>query len=358
VLPPVGEYAEPAYLTSVSIAEKQSHPRNWLEVRPEGLYCAPARAFIDPTRAVDRAIITHGHADHARPGHDTVLATSETLAIMAARYGENFAASSQAVAYGETVDFGDVRVTLFPAGHVLGSAQILLEHHGARVVASGDYKRRPDPTCAPFELAECEVFITEATFGLPVFRQPPASREIEKLLKSRSLFSERCHLVGVYALGKCQRLIAELRQAGYDRPVYLHGGLIKLCETYEALGIKLGDLRPVAGVTKQDLQGEIVLAPPSALSDRWSRRLPDPVTCAASGWMQIRARAKQRLVELPMIISDHADWDDLTATMKETGAGEIWVTHGREEALVHYAAMHGIKARALSLLGYEEDEIE
>ena len=338
--------------------KQHSHPKNWLEIRPEGLYCAPARAFIDPTRPVERAIVTHGHADHARPGHGTVLATDETLKIMAARYGETFAGSSQPLAYGERINVEDVRVTLFPAGHVLGSAQILLEYGGARVVASGDYKCHPDPTCTPFELTPCDVFITEATFGLPVFRQPPVAREIEKLLKSQSLFPERCHLIGVYALGKCQRLIAELRAAGYDRPVYLHGALIKLCETYEAMDVKLGDLRPAAGMAKADLAGEIVLAPPSALNDRWSRRLPDPVPCAASGWMQIRARAKQRLVELPMVISDHADWDGLTATMKETGASEIWVTHGREEALVHYASLNGMKARALSLLGYEEDEAE
>jgi len=327
-------------------------------VRPEGLYCIPARAFIDPTRPVDRALITHGHADHARSGHRSVLATEETLTIMAVRYGEDFAATRQPVAYGEVVDVGDARATYFPAGHVLGSAQILLEYLGASVVISGDYKRRSDPTCADFQLVRGDVFVTEATFGLPVFRHPPVAGEIGKLLKSVSIFPDRCHVVGVYALGKCQRLIAELRKAGYDKPIYLHGALIRLCEAYEDMGVRLGDLRPVAGMAKADLQGEIVLAPPSALADRWSRRLPDPVTCAASGWMQIRARAKQRLVELPMIISDHADWDDLTATMKETGAGEIWVTHGREEALVHYASLNGMKARALSLLGYEEDDVE
>jgi putative mRNA 3-end processing factor len=343
-----------AYFTLVST----NHPRNWLEVRPAGLYCAPANAYIDPTRAVARAIVTHGHADHARPGHGSILATKETLQIMGVRYGDGFAGSRQAAAYGETVQCGDVRVRLIPAGHVLGSAQIILDSGGARAVVSGDYKRRADPTCAGFELAECDVFITEATFGLPVFRQPPVADEIARLLKSLSIFPDRCHLIGVYALGKCQRLIAELRVAGYDRPVYLHGALMALCEAYEHMGVPLGELRPVAGVAKIDLQGEIVLAPPSALSDRWSRRLPDPVACAASGWMQIRARAKQRLVELPMVISDHADWDELTATMKETGAGEIWVTHGREDALVHYAAMNGMKARALSLLGYEEDEVE
>jgi putative mRNA 3-end processing factor len=327
-------------------------------VRPEGLYCAPADAFIDPTRPVPRAIITHGHSDHARSGHGHVLATAETLRIMACRYGEASVGASQAAAYGETVGIGDVRVTLFPAGHILGSAQVQLVHAGCCAVISGDYKRRPDPTCLPFELKRCDFFVTEATFGLPVFRHPPTGGEIEKLLRSLAIFPERCHLIGVYSLGKCQRVITELRLKGYDKPIYLHGALIRLCELYQELGIELGDIRPVMGVAKDALKGEIVLAPPSAIADRWSRRLPDVLPCAASGWMQIRARAKQQLVELPLVISDHTDWDELTRTMAETGAEEIWVTHGRDEALVYYASQHGIKAQALSLLGYEEDEGE
>jgi putative mRNA 3-end processing factor len=327
-------------------------------VRPEGLYCAPADAFIDPTRPVPRAIITHGHSDHARSGHGHVLATAETLRIMACRYGEASVGASQAAAYGETVGIGDVRVTLFPAGHILGSAQVHLVHAGCCAVISGDYKRRPDPTCLPFELKRCDFFVTEATFGLPVFRHPPTAGEIKKLLRSLAIFPERCHLIGVYSLGKCQRVITELRLKGYDKPIYLHGALIRLCELYQDIGIELGDIRPVMGVAKDALKGEIVLAPPSAIADRWSRRLPDVLPCAASGWMQIRARAKQQLVELPLVISDHADWDELTRTMAETGAEEIWVTHGREEALVYYASQHGIKAQALSLLGYEEDEGE
>ena len=334
------------------------HAREWLEVRPEGLYCVPADAYIDPTRPVPRAIVTHGHSDHARSGHGHVLATEETLRVMACRYGEASVQSSQTAAYGETVTINDVQLTLHPAGHILGSAQIHLEHAGACAVISGDYKRRPDPTCATFEVIRCDFFVTEATFGLPVFRHPSTEAEIEKLLRSLVIFPDRCHLIGVYSLGKCQRVIAELRKTGYDRPIYLHGALIRLCELYQELGVDLGDIRPVMGVSKDALKGEIVLAPPSAIADRWSRRLPDLLPCAASGWMQIRARAKQQLVELPLVISDHADWDELTATMSDTGAEEIWVTHGREEALVYYAGQHGIKAQALSLLGYEEDEGE
>lgn len=220
----------------MSTTTKSTHPKTWLEVRPEGLYCVPACAYIDPTRVVERAIITHGHADHARPGHRAVLATQATLQIMAVRYGEDFTASRQPAAYGEVIDCNDVRVTLLPAGHILGSAQVFLEHGGACAVVSGDYKRRADPTCAGFELAKCDIFITEATFGLPVFRHPPVADEIAKLLKSCAIFPERCHLIGVHALGKCQRLIAELRKAGYDRSAYLHGATMRLSELYQARG--------------------------------------------------------------------------------------------------------------------------
>ncbi len=262
----------------------------------------------------------------------------------------------QPLSYGETLLAGDVTVRLVPAGHVLGSAQIVLEYGGTRVVVSGDYKRRPDPTCAPFEPCTCDVFITEATFGLPVFRHPPDSQEIDKLLHSLALFPERCHLVGVYALGKCQRVLALLRRAGYQEPVYLHGALCGLTELYESLGVQLGPVLPATGIGRDALKGRIVLAPPGATADLWSRRLPDPLVAMASGWMRVRQRAKARGVELPLVISDHADWDELTATLDEVAAGEIWVTHGREEALVHYATQKGYRARALALAGFEEDE--
>jgi putative mRNA 3-end processing factor len=176
------------------------------------------------------------------------------------------------------------------------------------------------------------------------------------LLHSLALFPERCHLVGVYALGKCQRVLALLRRAGYEQPVYMHGALIKLTELYESLGICLGPVLPLAGVARDTLKGRLVLAPPAATADLWSRRLPDPLVAMASGWMRVRQRAKARGVELPLVISDHADWDELTATIDEVAAEEIWVTHGREEALVHYATKKGYRARALALCGFEEDE--
>ncbi len=331
-------------------------PESWLRVTPNGLYCQSGDFYIDPVRPVARAVITHGHGDHARPGNEAVLATPETIAIMQARYGELAGGALQPAGYGERVALGDVAVTLVPAGHVLGSAQAVIDYQGSRVVVSGDYKRRPDPTCAPFEPQRCDLFITEATFGLPVFRHPPDRHEIDRLLHSLRLYPERCQLVGVYALGKCQRVLALLRAAGYDEPVFLHGALLGLTELYQGLGIDLGSVLPATGVDRDTLKGRIVLAPPAALADRWTRRLPDPVIALASGWMRVKQRAKARGVELPLVISDHADWDELTATLDDVGAGEIWVTHGREEALVHYAMQQGRNARTLALTGFDEEE--
>jgi putative mRNA 3-end processing factor len=248
-----------------------------------------------------------------------------------------------------------VTVGFAPAGHVLGSAQIVLEHRGSRVVVSGDYKRRRDPTCPPFEPQSCDVFVTEATFGLPVFVHPVDADEIARLLGSVHRNPERAHLVGVYALGKCQRVIRLLREAGWDAPIFVHGALAELCAVYEQAGVALGPLRAVAGAEPRDLAGAIVLAPPSALADRWSRRLPEPLAVAASGWMRIRQRARQRGVELPLVISDHADWPELLGTFADVDAPEIWVTHGQEDALVHAAGLQGRRARALRLIGRDED---
>ncbi len=330
-------------------------PETLLHPTPAGLYCPPGDFYVDPVRPVARAVITHGHADHARAGHGAVLATPQTLAIMAERYGADFAGATQAGAYGEAVARDDVEVTLVPAGHVLGSAQAVVRWKGLTCVVSGDYKRRRDPTCPGFEPVPCEVFISEATFGLPVFRHPPAEQEIARLLRSVAQFPERTHLVGAYALGKAQRVIALLREAGWDRTIYVHGALERLNRLYQAHGVDLGPLAPATSTTKGDFAGEIVIAPPSALQDRWSRRFADPVTAFASGWMRIRARARQRGTELPLILSDHADWDELTATVDELRPGELWITHGREEALARWSQSHGVAARALALVGYDDD---
>ena len=331
-------------------------PQDILLPTADGLCCKPGNFHIDPVRPVERAVITHGHSDHARAGHGAVLATQETLDMMRLRYGENFAGSTQAIRYGEEIQLGDVSVKFHPAGHVLGSAQIAVTCKDTCIVASGDYKDARDPTCTPFELVPCDVFITEATFGLPVFRHGDAADEVKKLLASVALFPERAHLVGAYSLGKAQRVIALLRQAGYDAPIYLHDAMETITHYYQSRGIALGDLRPVMGVKKAALAGTITLAPPSATSDIWTRRFPDPVTAFASGWMRVRARARQRGVELPLVISDHADWDGLTATIAATGAGEIWVTHGQEDALVHWCQSRGLRAQPLDLVGYGDEE--
>jgi len=335
-------------------------PEELLLPTPSGLYCPPGDFHIDPTVPVKRALITHGHSDHARAGHGAVLATSETLKIMAARYGEDFAGTTEVATLGETRKIGGARVTFYPAGHVLGSAQIAVEANGLRIVASGDYKRRADPTCLPFVPVPCDIFITEATFALPVFRHPEPTAEIGKLIASLAQFPERAHLVGAYSLGKAQRVIRMLRDQGYERTIYLHGSMEKLCRLYEAEGIALGALAPatVSSGAKGDFAGAVVICPPSEIAERWARRFPDPVACFASGWMRIRVRAKQSGVELPLILSDHADWDELTATIAEIAPAEVWVTHGREEALVRWCTLNGFAAKPLHMVGYEENEGE
>ena len=327
----------------------------WLRAEAYGLYVAPADCWIDPSQPVGTALVTHGHADHARGGHRRNLATPETLAIMALRYGAQ--AGAVPVAYGETLRLpGGVDATFLPAGHVLGSAQILLEHAGERVIVTGDYKRRPDPTCPPFVPTSCDIFVTEATFALPVFRHPPIGQEIGKLIAALEANPDRCVLAGAYALGKAQRLIAELRRAGYGQPIWLHGALERMCRLYEEFGVDLGPLRLVSDAAKTDLAGQLIICPPGALNDRWSRRLPDPITAMASGWMRVRQRARQRNVELPLVISDHADWDELTATIEEVNPSETWITHGREDALLRWCELHQRRARALALVDYEDED--
>jgi putative mRNA 3-end processing factor len=238
---------------------------------------------------------------------------------------------------------------------VLGSAQVLVEKDGQRVVVTGDYKRLPDRTSQPYELVECDLLVTEATFGLPVFQHPHPRMEIARLLKSVADQPQRCHMVGCYALGKAQRVIGLLRDAGWDQPIYLHGAMIRLCELYQELGVELGELIPATGMPKAAMAGQIVIAPPSAIRDRWSRRFPDPVVCQASGWMSVKQRARQALVELPLVISDHCDWGELKQTIRETKAETVWVTHGREDALVYWCRQQGLNAEPLNIQGFEDD---
>jgi putative mRNA 3-end processing factor len=328
---------------------------------PQGLYCPPGDFYIDPVRGgVDRAVVTHGHSDHARAGHGAVLATPETLEAMSVRYGEAFTQSRQPARYGESTRVGEVDVRLFPAGHVIGSAQVEVKWKGLTMVCTGDYKRRPDPTCQLFEVVPCDIFISEATFALPVFRHPESSGEVKKLLDSIRAFPDRAHLVGAYAFGKAQRVICELRNFGYNEPIYIHGAMKDLCDMYERLGVKLGPLEPATldkktRVASEKFAGKIIICPPSATSTPWAQRFPDPVIAFASGWMSIRQRAKAGGIELPLVLSDHADWDELTTTVQEVNPDELWVTHGRDDALARWAELEGRKARPLHLVGYDDD---
>lgn len=335
-----------------------------LHPTPKGLYCPPGDFYLDPVRgAVERAVISHGHADHARGGHGHVLATPDTLAIMQIRYGENCAVRQQSLAFGETVNINGVTVWFAPAGHILGSAQIVVEYRGLRMTFTGDYKRRRDPTCRQFEVVEnTHVFISEATFGLPVFRHPDTAGEIDKLLASLVQFPDRTHCVGAYSLGKAQRVIAHLREAGHSAPIYIHDALAKLCAHYQSTGIDLGELLPAvlenrSKAEREKFRGQIIVAPPSAFEGKWAQRFPDPIIAFASGWMSVKQRAKARGIELPLIISDHADWDELTDTVRDVNPEELWVTYGREDALVRWAELEGRKARPLRLVGYEDTPV-
>ena len=357
-----GPRPAPSPIPAIAYIQVMLRPDLLLQPTPKGLYCPPGDFYLDPVRgAVDRAVISHGHSDHARGGHGKVLAHPDTLAIMACRYGQNFAKSTQSLEYGEKVEINGVTVWLAPAGHILGSAQVVVEHKGLRMTFTGDYKRRFDPTCASFEpVLGTHVFISEATFALPVFRHPDTGGEIARLLHSLQAFPERAHCVGAYSLGKAQRVIRHLRLAGHDAPIFIHPSLEKLCAHYQSVGIDLGTLVtvPTGDVPKAEretFRGQIIVAPPGSFDGKWAQNFPDPVIAFASGWMSIRQRAKQRGVELPLVISDHADWDELTETVREVNPEELWVTYGREDALVRWAELEGRRARPLRMVAYADE---
>lgn len=340
-------------------------PSQLLHTTKKGLYCPPGDFYIDPVSPVARAVITHGHADHARAGHDEVWATQQTLDIMTIRYGADHCKTANAVPLRETLQINGVNLDFWPAGHILGSAQILVDYQDTRILASGDYKRRRDPSCAAFELIPTDkpidAFITEATFALPVFKHPDDGDEIAKLLDSVRQFPNSTHLVGAYALGKAQRIIGLIRQAGYEETIFIHGALKTLCDYYASQGIELGRLAPATlegkntKANRELFEGRLVICPPSAFTSAWARRFNSPIFCFASGWMQIRQRAKQRGVELPLILSDHCDWHELLDTIRDLNPKEVWVTHGRDDALVRWCELNQIAARPLQLVGYEEE---
>jgi putative mRNA 3-end processing factor len=328
---------------------------NWLIKKKEGLYCIPGDFYIDPLYPVKKALITHAHTDHARPNNHLILGTKQTIEIMKIRYAKSYCTNYQVINYNSPLTINNIDITFIPAGHILGSSQILIKYNGCKVLISGDYKRVEDKTCESYQNKKCDIFITEATFGLPIFSHPFDKDEIKKLLESVIKNNQKPHLIGVYALGKCQRILSLLRDAGYDETIYLHGALMKITDYYVSEGVRIGKVKNISDLNLSELKNQIILCPPSALHDKWSRKFKNPIKGIVSGWMNIKQRIKQKNIQLPLIISDHADWNDILLTTKENNPEKVLVTHGREEALVFQLNKLGYDAKALNLLGYEDE---
>ena len=310
-------------------------------LRPEGLYCPAGDFHIDPRRPVPRAVITHGHGDHARRGMGRYWCAADSLPILQWRLGEQAYVS---LAYGEPVRFGAAQVSLHSAGHVLGSAQVRIEVDGEVWVVSGDYKRQPDPTCAPFEVVRCDTFITEATFGLPVYRWPDTREVATEIAQWRDECAARgeAAILYCYALGKAQRVLAELARVD-PRPVWLHGAVEAGVAVYRAAGIDLGQTQAVSEEEKGfDYAGALVMAPPSAAGSPWLRRFGRAQHGFASGWMRLRGNRRRGNYDRGFVVSDHADWPDLLRTVEETGARRVIATHGNTDALVRMLNERGI----------------
>jgi putative mRNA 3-end processing factor len=320
-------------------------PADLVQLRPEGLYCPAGDFHIDPWQPVPRAVITHGHGDHARTGMGEYHLARPGLPILRWRLGEQ---RSFVYDYGETFTLGRAQVSLHPAGHVLGSAQVRIEVDGEVWVVSGDYKRQPDPTCAPFEPVPCHTFVTEATFGLPVYRWPDTTEVARDIV----LWREECAANGetavlfCYALGKAQRLLAELRQVT-DVPALLHGAIAAGVQVYRGCGVDMlatdlvGERSRAGG-----FEGRLVLAPPSAAGSPWMRRFRRVQTGFASGWMRLRGNRRRRNYDRGFVVSDHADWPALMRTIRETGAARVIATHGNTDAIVRKLNEEGVRAEA------------
>lgn len=323
--------------------------------RPEGLYCPPGDFYIDPWRPVARAVITHAHSDHARYGHGHYLAAAPAEGVLRARLGD---IRLQTLPYGERIEHHGVKLSLHPAGHVLGSAQVRLEHGGQVWVASGDYKVAPDPTCAPFEPVRCDVFITESTFGLPIYRWCPDEEVFGDVDTwwARNASHGRASVLACYSFGKAQRVLA-----GVDPsvgPLIVHGAVQPLNAAYRAAGVALPDTRLVTEVTdKADLRRCLVVCPPSAVGSTWLRRFGDAQTAFASGWMQVRGNRRRGGYDRGFVLSDHADWPGLLEAVAATGAQRVIVTHGSAAAMVRYLRERGLQAESFET-EYGDDVVE
>jgi putative mRNA 3-end processing factor len=320
--------------------------------RPEGLYCPAGDFYIDPWRPVARAVITHGHGDHARVGSDAYLCQQDSVPILRRRLGD---ISVRGAAYGETVELNGVRISLHPAGHILGSAQVRVEHKGEVWVASGDYKTEPDGTCAPFEPIRCHAFITESTFGLPIYRWRPQTTiaaEINAWWRANA-GAGRTSVVFAYSLGKAQRVLALLDAS--TGPILCHGAVDPMNAIYRERGVALPATTSPAGLAKAAMRTALVVAPPSAAGSTWMRRFPDYADAFASGWMQVRGNRRRRGVDRGFVLSDHADWEGLLSAIAATGATRVLVTHGSTATLARYLSERGLQAESVHAEYGDED---
>lgn len=325
----------------------------------EGLFCERGGFHLDPVAPVPRAVLTHAHADHARPGCDAYLCAEPSLPLLRRRLGPD--ARIEAAAYGVQIRAGAIALSFHPAGHVLGSAQVRIEDRGEVWVLSGDYKREHDPTCAPFEPLRCDTFVTESTFALPIFRweEPQAvAREILAWWQAGTA-EERASVLFVYALGKAQRVLGELARLT-DRPVFVHGMLEPYNAIYRAAGAALLPTRLLVEEEKgRSFAGELVLAPLPARGSTWMRRLGERQEAFASGWMRLRGTRRRRAFDRGFALSDHADWPSILRTVRETSAERVYATHGHRDSLVRHLREEGLFAQSLSAgLGAEPDPVE
>ena len=328
--------------------------RDLVIATPSGLYCAAGDFYIDPWKPVTRAVITHGHGDHARHGMSEYYTTRAGLPILQWRLPDQ---TYHAFDYGAAFEIGSARVSFHSAGHVLGSAQVRIEADGEVWVVSGDYKRQPDPTCAPFEVVRCDTFVTEATFGLPVYRWPRTRDVAREIVSWRDACAERGEtaILYCYALGKSQRVLAELA-AFTDRAAYTHGAIETGVQVYRTAGVPMLATIPVGEQPRgADFAGELVIAPPSAAGSAWLRRFRKAQHGFASGWMRIRGNRRRRNVDRGFVVSDHADWPDLLRTVRETGAKRVIATHGNTDALVRALNEEGIRTGTFDTQFGEDD---
>ena len=306
-----------------------------IRVTPNGLVCEAGEFAIDPWEPAELALITHAHADHARPGSKRYIATPDSVALLKRRLGDNI--NIRSVNYNDIIKLGNTSVSFHPAGHVLGSAQIRVEYADAVWVFTGDFKRDYDPTCLPFELVPCDTLITEATFALPVYRWQSGRDVAAEIARwwNNNRKVNRPSVLFCYSLGKAQRVLAELMRFT-DREVFLHGAVAPLTQIYRDEGVAMLPTQQLDLKEKRNYNGELIIAPPGAAGSTWMRRFKGASTGFCSGWMRVRGNRRRRGYDRGFVLSDHADWPALIRTIKECGAKKILTTHGQSETLVRY----------------------